>query len=621
METDSGTETEGEVEREESQNPFFTQQSQASQPDAQEIQKRHSNKRRRRLLTSVESEEEKEFDSEKGDNGKEEEDVEHWAMVILDQELCCKSRKCNRRAGLSELTWFRRCWLSLDRDARQVHTLSMIQAGLVPGARAQKERVKYAVWPFGRVCRIMFRWLFCVGHNKLLTLVAHVVENGAVPRVHGHTGKRPNNALTPCQVDSITSWILEFADTYGEAAPGRVRGRSAEDGVRDVELIYLPACYTIALLHRLFLSDKPGGVPDICGQTFTRIMASDTCAHIRIRSPRSDMCDTCCVLRSELAGCDGLDEMEELGQELADHLRLARMAREEYKRDTERSVQSRQSGSDGNGNEATHISFDYAQNLWLPHFVDQPAELYFLSPLSVPMFGVLNETTRRQTNYIYLESDGGKGSNAVASMLIDYFYRLPAAERRRLVFHCDNCPGQNKNNAIVKLLAWLCLTERAEVIELKFMLRGHTKFGPDGFFGLIKSAFARQDAFTLQHIRDAIESSSTQGYNVAKAFPAPHFKDFRAGLDELFQNLPRISKYHTFRFDRSKPGVVEARALGEEEWTTCNMLRGALKTNRRTGYEFTPATLEAPGLKPKKREDYCKKIKKFIPAEYRDSVV
>jgi len=170
----------------------------------------------------------------------------------------------------------------------------------------------------------------------------------------------------------------------------------------------------------------------------------------------------------------------------------------------------------------------------------------------------------------------------------------------------------------VKLMAWLCLTERAEVIQLKFMLRGHTKFGPDGFFGLAKKAFAQRDCFTMQHIRDAIERSSNQGHNVSKIFPESHFKDFMAGLDGVFKNLPRISRYHTFRFDRSKPGVVEAQELGQEAWISNTLLRGALKVDRREGYNFTPATLEAPGLKPKKREDFCKKIKKFIPLEHRN---
>ena len=46
----------------------------------------------------------------------------------------------------------------------------------------------------------------------------------------------------------------------------------------------------------------------------------------------------------------------------------------------------------------------------------------------------------------------------------------------------DNCVGQNKNNAVLQYLIYRTLVGLHDKIWISFMLVGHTKFAPDGYF-------------------------------------------------------------------------------------------------------------------------------------------
>lgn len=63
------------------------------------------------------------------------------------------------------------------------------------------------------------------------------------------------------------------------------------------------------------------------------------------------------------------------------------------------------------------ITFDFSQNLTIPHCTSQPSSWYFQSLIGVSMFGVHSESRQVHTNFIYSERTGSKGANEVISML------------------------------------------------------------------------------------------------------------------------------------------------------------------------------------------------------------
>jgi hypothetical protein len=67
------------------------------------------------------------------------------------------------------------------------------------------------------------------------------------------------------------------------------------------------------------------------------------------------------------------------------------------------------------------IVCEYAQNLNMPHYGDeQPGEIYYFSALTINLFGIVNLRLHpnKLNYYAYLESKGKKGSNNVASLIM-----------------------------------------------------------------------------------------------------------------------------------------------------------------------------------------------------------
>ena len=64
--------------------------------------------------------------------------------------------------------------------------------------------------------------------------------------------------------------------------------------------------------------------------------------------------------------------------------------------------------------------------------------------------------------------------------------------------------------------------------------------------------FHRSDAFSIEHLKEIVENSSSTRIK-AKIFSAHRFKNFRASLDAIFDDLPKITY---FKFLREKPGAV-----------------------------------------------------------------
>ena len=97
---------------------------------------------------------------------------------------------------------------------------------------------------------------------------------------------------------------------------------------------------------------------------------------------------------------------------------------------------------------------DFAQNLDLPHFgSEQPGDIYYFSPLSIYLFGIVSPYKKKDTLFCqyYTKGEGAKGVNNVASMLWNNLKHSRIIEKcntegslGEYVIVMDNCGGQNK---------------------------------------------------------------------------------------------------------------------------------------------------------------------------------
>lgn len=105
---------------------------------------------------------------------------------------------------------------------------------------------------------------------------------------------------------------------------------------------------------------------------------------------------------------------------------------------------------------------------------------------------------------------------------------------------------------MIGYLQWRVDTERNEEIELNFLLVGHTKFGPDRFFGIFKTKYARENIDCYDDVVRCCNTSSPNGFNVAVTvdnnFP---WKDYDSFVKKYYTTVKGISKYHHFTFKKS----------------------------------------------------------------------
>ncbi|ETK76638.1 hypothetical protein L915_16995 [Phytophthora nicotianae] len=249
--------------------------------------------------------------------------------------------------------------------------------------------------------------------------------------------------------------------------------------------------------------------------TFRKLL-QQYCPTIRIRSPRSNVCDLCAILHTCMRSCVTAELTEELGV----HTEATKEMSLEYKKDLA-SVSE----------DHAVIVMDFSQNLTLPSVAIQ-----------------------------LLESVAGKGTDEVNSMLYHFIQRIVLAnDHRKLSIYADNCCGQNKNNFVIKMLLASAQTGELDVVELKFFVKGHTKNAVDRGFNLMRKKIAKEDVWTADQLLEVINDSLSSSALVHIPKENTTMKLFRTPVTEVYKDLKGVQRYQIFTMCEKKPGVVSCR--------------------------------------------------------------
>ena len=216
------------------------------------------------------------------------------------------------------------------------------------------------------------------------------------------------------------------------------------------------------------------------------------------------------------------------------------------------------------------LGFDFAEAVRIPYDPEQPSYYYFLSEFACHLFGIADLASKWQMNYVVPEHqlplvDGksNKGALLTANLLLNYV-NTHANGRTTASFHADNCVAQNKNNLIMQLMVYFIIIGKLQEISVNFMIPGHTKFMPDGFFGLLKRKLKKHHCDSWKQIPKLIEQSSiAEKKNKAKTYGSRmnqfQYYNLKAHFNGWFKEIPDITSYQHFRFSSLNPGFVFTR--------------------------------------------------------------
>lgn len=281
-----------------------------------------------------------------------------------------------------------------------------------------------------------------------------------------------------------------------------------------------------------------------------------------------------------------------------------------------------------NQDDVVVTTIDFAQNVGLPHSTNTPSSWYFLSLISVSVFGAHSYPGGVQTNFVYSERKAGKGSNAVISLLDTYavkhgIYTRKQGEGKKWVIYADNCGGQNKNNAVLKYLLFLAQSKCLESVSIHFLVKGHTKNHCDRGFGNLKRRYAREDVWTLEQLETIVADSASTNECANVENDDDVFRDFKSPLNSLYSNVNALQSYQLFSMSSSEPGVVLCREDPNSQGDKQTVLVSATSRVNFTADEVDEfwasalAPLEPPKRNSEKIVDIYKKVLPSVPAQHR----
>jgi len=324
-----------------------------------------------------------------------------------------------------------------------------------------------------------------------------------------------------------------------------------------------------------------------------------------------------------------MEEREEIIVQAALHVEMAKQQRMLFNLKKQQSKDDHHKPWAENSNKVWTFVADYAQNMYIPNFAqEQPGETYYYSPMNAYVFGVActGYTPTQLVAHVYLEDQGGKGSNNVASLLykeldgrgiIGREATTPPAKEINFVF--DNCGGQNKNKTVLRMMPWLVARGATLVARAIFLVRGHTKNDCDRLFNLMKQQYRKKNAFTPQQL---LENMKHPDATVARVNPrerTPTFRDWVAWQNQFMtKTIKDTRKYHIFTCDKSKdPNALYCSThYGSDEETKIAIVKKEFH-----GTDWATATLPdpmtAPGIQDIKYKELYDKWRPLVPEEHR----
>lgn len=388
-----------------------------------------------------------------------------------------------------------------------------------------------------RLCRTALLAIFRLSHAPLERISKAMRVSRAFPMKTAYRRGKSTVGKARARTKKALSFLDGVASRDGLPSPD---ARGAKPGQ---PVIFLPQTMPKRVVFKMYVEDatarreeRPIGENAFC------FAWRHKRRFIRIATRITDYCETCTRHQKTAT--------ETSAAELALHRATAKLLREQYRA---RVLASRAPESG-----VLHLTMDFAERVYLPFEHKQPSQRFFLTGLKYDFFGISNDTAGFQVTYGLAEGHwpDEKTANTVFSMLHHFLAsELTAREARTLQLTADNCAGQNKNRWMPWYFAWRTIVGLHDVIDVSFLVAGHTKNMCDARFALIKRQMKQEEGMTPVQMAEVIAHSSFRQCCVTGNQVTWH--NWKLFLERFFKaKIKGLAKYHFFRFCATEPGVV-----------------------------------------------------------------
>jgi hypothetical protein len=567
-------------------------------------------------------------------------DAEKKIIKNFLRKSCDCDRNCQKLFTLNELLDARTKFRNMSTNEKNCFILSQLvcfsrHSVFSHSARTiqsrKRQKFEYTINSDRSVCKYVYLFYYGETMQRLKRLQKKFLTNGIEAPIHGNKGSKPVHACSKSEREAVKSFIINFSEAQGLPDPGR-DVRKGKGRLR----VFLPSVMTYLSIHKIYQESHIGG--DGCAavgyRTFVRIWQEEF-PNIQFNNPKSDLCMLCEDLKKQLNQVAAIldDEKEEkqakIYREALQHLNHVKNERLYYRAHAKQAnknynelIVSRDPKSPVEANSVDtmmHYSWDFAQQFHYPFEDQQVGPIYFKTPRRAQLFGVCCEGIPRQINYLIDEADFlEKNANTVISLL-DHFFENYGFGEKMMYLTADNCVGQNKNNALMQYLMYRVLTGLHNNIEMSFLVVGHTKFSPDGYFGLIRQRYRRSKVYTYEQLVNVIEESSPNKHNICQTYsrnnrPNVIYRDWTNWLSQYFKIIPGITSYHHFEINHKERGIIKLKEKLDSKETKINLIRDeGFPYNKRVKPRDLPGRLIPEGLSVERQWYLYDKIRMHIP--------
>ena len=145
--------------------------------------------------------------------------------------------------------------------------------------------------------------------------------------------------------------------------------------------------------------------------------------------------------------------------------------------------------------------------------------------------------------HVYHEGQGKKGGNNVASLIVKTLKMFDWIDKDfhlNIIF--DNCPGQNKNNIVLRLVPYFVETGMFKKVDFIFLIVGHTKNNADRLFNTMKKRYRVSNVYTMNMLLTELRSENIIPIKVDDG----DMRDYDKMLGNYYKRYPAIEEFHIF---------------------------------------------------------------------------
>lgn len=297
-----------------------------------------------------------------------------------------------------------------------------------------------------QICKGCFMKVFAISAKFLEVICAKANSSLGGIVIEDCRGKhKPPNALS--------DEVIKFARDHIMSIPSYESHYSR----RQTDKRYLPSHYTLSQMYKEY-KEKIGNGKPVSRTIYEKLFRE---LNLSIHAPKNDTCNTCDKLAMQIR-CSVGDAKNVLEAALQKHHQSADDAYKAKQNDK----------AAAKDEDKTTLTFDLQQCLPTPNLAS--SVIFYKRQLWTFNLTVHDSKDNQPYCYMWSETDGGRGSNQIASCVAKHMNTLPS-QVKHVVLYSDTCGGQNKNSTMLGMFMSIVKNNsNLEIIDHKFLVPGHT---------------------------------------------------------------------------------------------------------------------------------------------------